>query len=274
MNSSLKFYFEQARALSKDHEWIYRDFGYFLDSIGIASTSIALEDDLEISTKNIASVNNFFTSYKEGIPLAYILNESLFLDFRFYVDSRVLIPRPETELIVEKILDFSLDSNAKVLDVGTGSGCISISLAMFRPDLKILASDISSDALDVAAINLQKHKLHNVLLVRSNWLSCLRPDSLDLVISNPPYLKPDDMHLKALTHEPLSALVSPKGTKSFLEISQQAFVALKNGGRIIFEHGYSQRLEVTSILENCGFENIISESDLQGLDRFLYAQKL
>ena len=242
--------------------------------MGIASTAIALKDDLEISGKKIASIDNFFTSYVEGIPLDYILNESSFLDFTFYVDSRVLIPRPETELIVEKVIDFALNKNANVLDVGTGSGCISISLAMLRPDLKILASDISSDALDVATINLQNYEVNNVLLVKSNWLSYAKTESLDLVISNPPYLQPDDIHLRNLIHEPQSALVSPKGIKSFLEISYQAFIALKHGGRIIFEHGYSQKLEVTAILEHCGFKNIISEPDLQGLDRFIYAQKL
>jgi release factor glutamine methyltransferase len=274
LNSSLKFYFDQAQKLSIDHKEIARDFNYFLSAMGIASTAIALKDDLEISGKKIASIDNFFTSYVEGIPLDYILNESSFLDFTFYVDSRVLIPRPETELIVEKVIDFALNKNANVLDVGTGSGCISISLAMLRPDLKILASDISSDALDVARINLQNYEVNNVLLVKSNWLSYAKTESLDLVISNPPYLKPDDIHLRNLIHEPQSALVSPKGIKSFLEISHQAFIALKYGGRIIFEHGYSQRLEVTEILEDCGFKNIISEPDLQGLDRFIYAQKL
>ena len=274
MNSSLKFYFNQAQKLSIDHEEIARDFNYFLSAIGIASTAIALKDDLEISEKNIASIDNFFTSYVKGIPLDYILNESSFLDFIFYVDSRVLIPRPETELIVEKVIDFELNKNANVLDVGTGSGCISLSLAMLRPDLKILASDISSDALDVATINLQNLQVTNVLLIKSNWLAYAKTESIDLVISNPPYLKPDDIHLGNLTHEPQSALISPKGIKSFLEISHQAFIALKHGGRIIFEHGYSQRLEVTEILEDCGFKNIISEPDLQGLDRFIYAQKL
>ena len=274
MNSSLKFYFNQAQKLSIDHEEIARDFNYFLSAIGIASTAIALKDDLEISEKNIASIDNFFTSYVKGIPLDYILNESSFLDFIFYVDSRVLIPRPETELIVEKVIDFALNKSANVLDVGAGSGCISISLAMLRPDLKILASDISSDALDVATINLQNLQVTNVLLIKSNWLAYAKTESIDLVISNPPYLKPDDTHLGNLTHEPQSALISLNGIKSFLEISHQAFIALKHGGRIIFEHGYSQRLEVTEILEDCGFKNIISERDLQGLDRFIYAHKL
>jgi release factor glutamine methyltransferase len=274
LNSSLKFYFDQAQKFSFEHKEIVRDFDYYLNAMGIASTAIALKDDLEISEQQLASIDNFFASYVEGIPLDYILNESSFLDFTFYVDSRVLIPRPETELIVEKVIDFALNKNSNVLDVGTGSGCISISLAMLRPDLKILASDISSDALDVARINLQNYEVNNVLLVKSNWLSYAKTESLDLVISNPPYLKPDDIHLRNLIHEPQSALVSPKGIKSFLEISYQAFIALKHGGRIIFEHGYSQKLEVTAILEDCGFKNIISEPDLQGLDRFIYAQKL
>ena len=141
-------------------------------------------------------------------------------------------------------------------------------------ELKILASDISLDALNVATINLQNYQVKNVLLIQSNWLAYAKTESLDLVISNPPYLKSDDRHLKDLAHEPQSALVSPKGTKSFLEISQQAFIALKHEGRIIFEHGSSQRLEVTAILKDCGFKNIISGQDLQGLDRFIYAQKL
>jgi release factor glutamine methyltransferase len=274
LNLSLKFYFDHAKKLSFEHKEIVRDFGYFLNAIGIARTAIALKDDLEISEQQLALVDNFFTSYVKGIPLDYILNESSFLDFTFYVDSRVLIPRPETELIVEKVIDFALNKNANVLDVGTGSGCISISLAMLRPDLKILASDISLDALDVATINLQNYQVKNVLLIQSNWLSYAKTESVDLVISNPPYLKPDDIHLENLIHEPQSALVSPKGIKSFLKISHQAFIALKHGGRIIFEHGYSQRLEVTEILEECGFKNIVSEPDLQGLDRFIYAQKL
>ena len=274
MNLSLKFYFDQAQKLSFEHKEIVRDFGYFLNAIGIASIAIALKDDLEVSKEQLASVDSFFTNYAKGVPLDYILNESSFLDFTFYVDSRVLIPRPETELIVEKVIDFALKKNANVLDVGTGSGCISISLAMLRPDLKIFASDISLDALDVASINLQNYQVKNVLLIQSNWLSYVKTKSVDLVISNPPYLKPDDIHLGNLIHEPQSALVSPKGIKSFLEISHQAFIALKHGGRIIFEHGHSQRLEVTEILEDCGFTNIISEPDLQGLDRFIYAQKL
>ena len=196
MNSSLKFYFDQAQNLSIDHQWISRDFDFFLNAIGIASTTIALKDDLEISSETISSVNNFFTSYVEGIPLDYILNTSSFLDFTFYVDPRVLIPRPETELIVEKVIDFAINKNAVVLDVGTGSGCIAISLAMLRPDLKIFASDISSDALDVATINIQNHQVNNMQLIKSNWLSYAKTESLDLVMSNPPYLKSDDMHLQ------------------------------------------------------------------------------
>ena len=273
MNSSLKFYFDKARELIVDHEFIARDFRYFLNALEIPSTSIVLEDDLKLSKKHTEKINFFFSSYVQGIPIDYILGESSFFGFKFYVDSRVLIPRSETELIVERVLNFSLDQNAHVLEVGTGSGCIAISLAILRPHFKILASDLSADALEVATINLHKHKVRNLLFIRSNWLSYAKPGSLDLIISNPPYLKPEDGHLKELTHEPISALVSPNGTKSFSEISQQAIIVLKPNGRIIFEHGYSQRLEVTNILKDSGFKNIISEQDFQGLDRLIYAEK-
>ncbi len=273
MKSRLKFYFDKARELIVDHQFIARDFTYFLNALEIPSTAIVLEDDLKLSKNHIGKINSFFSSYAQGIPIDYILGESSFFDFKFYVDSRVLIPRPETELIVERVLNFSLDLNAHVLEVGTGSGCIAIALGILRPHFKILASDLSADALEVAKINLQKHEVSNVLFIRSNWLPYAKPGSLDLIISNPPYLTPEDGHLKELTHEPISALISPNGTKSFSEISQQAIIALKPNGRIIFEHGYSQRLEVTKILKDSGFKNIISEQDFQGLDRLIYAEK-
>ena len=108
--------------------------------------SLLLDDQYELSSEEILKINNFFSSYLVGIPLDYILNESEFMGYKFYVDSRVLIPRPETELIVEWVLDLSLNNNSTIFEVGTGSGCIAISICLKNKDLKILASDLSDSA--------------------------------------------------------------------------------------------------------------------------------
>lgn len=273
MNSSLKSYFFLARSKEFQHQYILRDFKYFLKSLEISDSIIALEDEYHLSNAEILKTDAFFSSYLAGIPLDYILNESEFLGYKFYVDSRVLIPRPETELIVEWLLGLSLNKNSTILEVGTGSGCIAISLSLKNEHLKILATDVSDLALEVALINKELHNAQNVTIVQSNWMSCSRENSLDVVISNPPYLKLNDIHLENLHHEPLIALTSDNGSKSFYEIALQAIFSLKPGGKIIFEHGYSQAKEVSDILKECGFNNVVSNKDFQGLDRYTYANK-
>ena len=184
-----------------------------------------------------------------------------------------MIPRPETELIVEWVLDLSLSKDSAIIEVGTGSGCIAISIALQKTNINIIATDLSDPALEVANLNRKFHDVKNVLLVQSNWMSFVQEDSLDLIISNPPYLKSNDPHLSDLKHEPLIALTSENGSQSFYEIASQAIFSLKSGGRIIFEHGYSQAKEVSNILKDFGFKEIVSAQDLQGLDRYTYAKK-
>jgi release factor glutamine methyltransferase len=274
LSGSLKFYFTKARKLSSHSSVLLRDFKFFLSSLDISATIIALEDDLLLSAKEQQKIEDFFEGYLQGIPLDYILKESSFFNHTFFVDSRVLIPRPETELMVEAVLKLPLRSaGAIVLEVGVGSGCISISLALSRPSWKLIASDISSEALEVAQINLKKFKVFNLQLIHSNWLSFAKPDSIELIVSNPPYIHPDDDHLKGLIHEPISALVTPNGIDSFKEIAKQAMLALKVGGRIIFEHGHKQKDQVMAVLREEGFRNITADQDLQGLNRFVLGEK-
>ena len=273
MSGSLKFYFTKARKPSSHNLALLRDFKFFLRSLDISETIIALEDDLLLSAREQQKIEDFFEDYMQGIPLDYILKESSFFNHTFFVDSRVLIPRPETELMVETVLRLPLSAGAIVLEVGAGSGCISISLALSRPSWKLIASDISSEALEVAQINLKKFKVFNLQLIHSNWLSFAKPDSIELIISNPPYIHPDDDHLKDLIHEPISALVTPNGIDSFKEIAKQAMLALKVGGRIIFEHGHKQKDQVMAVLREEGFRNITADQDLQGLNRFVLGEK-
>ena len=120
MNQSLNHYFALARSQESKHQNILRDFKYFLKSFGLSDAIIALDDQHEFSSEETLKIDNFFLSYLVGIPLDYILNESEFMGHKFYVDSRVLIPRPETELIVEWVLDLSLNNNSTIFEVGTG----------------------------------------------------------------------------------------------------------------------------------------------------------
>jgi len=145
-----------------------RDLKYFLRSLGIRDSILALEDEHDLSAEEASKLDTFFLSYLSGIPFDYILNESEFMGYKFYVDQRVLIPRPETELIVEWILDLSLNKNSRILEVGTGSGCIAISICLKNKNLKILATDISDKALEVAVINREKHHANNVTIVQSD----------------------------------------------------------------------------------------------------------
>jgi len=273
LNHSLKYYFTLARSKESHYLNILQDLKYFLRSHGISDATLALEDEHDLSAEEALKLETFFSSYLSGIPLDYILNESEFMGYKFYVDPRVLIPRPETELIVEWVLDLSFKKNSTILEVGTGSGCIAISICLKNKNLKILATDISDKALEVAILNREKHHANNVTLVQSNWMSCVAKNSLDVIISNPPYLKSNDAHLANLKHEPLIALTSDKGSQSFYEIASQGIYSLKPGGKIIFEHGYSQAEEVLNILNDFGYKNIISKQDLQGLDRYIYANK-
>ena len=273
MNQSIKYYFALARSKEYQYQNILRDLKYFLKSLGVSDAIITLEDQHNFSAEDILKLDTFFSSYLAGIPLDYILNESEFMGYKFYVDSRVLIPRPETELIVEWVLGLPLNKNSTVFEVGTGSGCIAISICLKNKDLKILATDLSDAALEVAQINRELHNANNVNFVQSNWLACSMDSSLDLVISNPPYIKPNDPHLRELNHEPSIALTSKNGSQSFFQIASQAISSLKLGGKIIFEHGYSQADEVSNILKDSGFKNILTCKDFQGLDRYTYANK-
>ena len=166
-----------AKSNASKHKYIIRDLGYFLKSLGISDTVIALEDNLRLSKEQSLKIEMFFSSYLDGLPIDYILNESVFYGNKFYIDSRVLIPRPETEFIVDWALDLQLKKNSLIAELGTGSGCISISLALENPNLKIIATDISNDALDVANLNVNSHDLRNILLVKSHWISCIKSES-------------------------------------------------------------------------------------------------
>ena len=218
-----------------------------------------------------------------GEPVAYILGEREFYGLNFIVSPATLIPRPETELLVELALQripqlpspqpspaYGRGGIFRVLDIGTGSGAIALSIARSRPDAEVVAVDASQDALDVARENAQRLNIGNVRRLCSDWFSALRGEHFDLIVSNPPYVAADDAHLAQgdLRFEPRTALVSgTDGLDDIRRICAQAKAHLNPGGWLLLEHGYDQASQVRALLQQAGFTGIFSARDLSGIER-------
>ena len=194
-------------------------------------------------------IENFIKKKKEGIPLDYILNSTKFYEEEFYVDERVLIPRSETELLVDYINNYDFPRKIKILDAGTGSGCIGISIAKYNPSITVYGIDYSPDAIEVAQINKQNKLLSNFYLINSDWLNCIQERTINILVSNTPYIAHSDAHLENLKYEPTEALVSgDNGLKDLKTITEQAKNVLTRDGILVFEHGYNQSKNLENIL--------------------------
>lgn len=208
-----------------------------------------------------------------GEPLAYITGSKEFFGLPLQVDSRVLDPRPDTETLVEWALDLiPADVPCDVIDLGTGSGAIALALQQQRPLARVRAVDASVDALAVARANAELLKLP-VRFIHGHWLQGVE-GRFELIVSNPPYIRADDPHLAALTHEPLQALASGEdGLDDIRAIIEQAPACLKSGGWLLLEHGHDQAEAVHAILQQAGWKNVQSRQDLAGIERCTGAQK-
>ncbi len=203
-----------------------------------------------------------------GEPIAYITGEQEFWSLSLKVTPATLIPRPETEQLVDAILARHEQPRLRLWDAGTGSGAIAIALATERPLWQLFASDVSAQALQVAGANVRAQKV-NVTLVQGHWLQSVAAKSIDVLVSNPPYIEAGDTHLSALSYEPLSALVADEeGLSDIILLLTQARRVLTDGGFIYLEHGYNQGEQVKSLLLEAGFEAVVCEKDYAGLDRF------
>jgi len=206
----------------------------------------------------------------QGAPFAYIAGNREFFGRDFSVSPAVLIPRPETEHLVEWSLELPLPDHARVLDVGTGCGCIVLSLASERPGWQCTATDISKEALAVAAINRERLLLPHVRLLHGHLLEPVEETNFDLIISNPPYIATDDPHLKNgdIRFEPEIALASgPEGLEHLRALVESARHVLSEDGWLLLEHGYDQAAAVRELLRVNGYENIESRRDLAGIER-------
>lgn len=210
----------------------------------------------------------------QGTPVAYLTGEREFWSRRFLVTPSVLIPRPETEVLIELALAYlSVIRTPSILDLGTGSGNIAVTLAAERPDARVLATDASRAALAVAKENARYHRTSNVQFLAGNWLSAFPERPLfDLVVSNPPYIAENDRHLAIgdLRFEPLPALVSGTvGEDALRVIARDARSRLRPGGLLLLEHGYDQAESLRRELSGLGYSGIESALDLQGLARVI-----
>ena len=248
-----------------------------------------------------------------GVPIAHLTGQREFWTLNLKVTADTLIPRPETELLVETALflfeertsppaPLSLTGEGEeekdpscppspvkerglggevlrssILDLGTGTGAIALSLASERPDLNITACDFSTAALAVAIENANLHQLHNVSFIHSNWFSNLPPQRFEVIVSNPPYIEANDPHLTQgdVRFEPLTALTAGQdGLDDIRHIVQTAPHWLVNGGWLLLEHGYNQGTTVTTLLQLAGFQQVRCLPDLAGNDRVSLGQWL
>lgn len=235
----------------------------------------------EITTGQWAMYNTLIEKRKLGEPLAYIIGQKEFFSLMLNVDSNTLIPRPETELLVETVLEkFKTQSHSKLnlLDLGTGSGAIAIALAKTRPAWKITAVDKSELALAVARKNAILHQADNICFMKSHWTDALEQDQqFDCIVTNPPYIAANDPHLEQgdLRFEPKTALIADNNGLADIEyILKQSYYFLKPNGLMLIEHGYQQLQDIKSIVDNLElYSEFSSIKDYAGLPRVVVIRK-
>ncbi len=208
-----------------------------------------------------------------GEPLAYIEGEKEFWSLRLAVSPAVLVPRPETELLVERALALLPAGPVGVADLGTGSGAIALALASERPAWSITAVDASAAALQVARANAERLGLPNVTFLQGSWCEPLAGQRFSAILSNPPYVDPADPALAALRHEPLSALAAAQqGYADLLAILKSAPACLAPGGLLVLEHGATQAPRLAAALVAHGYAQVVCHPDLAGHPRVTVAR--
>ena len=254
--------------------------------LGLKRLELYLNHDRPVSVTELESFREYCRQRLQGRPVQYIAGEAFFYGERFLVDERVLIPRPETELVLEHSIE-RLKSSGRpdgvapsVLDIGTGSGCIAITLALRIPDAVVTAVDVSAEALQVAAQNTALHGVtERIRFQLVDALDASFADKaggpFDLVISNPPYI-PEvewmELQEEVKRYEPRLALVAPQGFEYYSSIVSSAHMLLKKGGVLCFELHADAASGVRALLENAGFSHIELVKDYSGHDRAMSCQ--
>lgn len=233
--------------------------------------------ELTLTSEQIQQYDHYLSLRSEGMPVAYIVGEKDFWTLTFKVTPATLIPRPETELLVECALEkIAPGEPGNILDMGTGSGAIALAMASERRHCKILATDICAEALAVAQNNAQRLNIANTRFCQSHWFDNIPKQQFDVIVSNPPYIARHDKELAddVRKYEPLSALHSGhEGLDDIEQIIRQSQGFLKPGGWLLFEHGYTQAEAIQALLNQYDFTQIATVNDLNHLPRVTQAKR-
>lgn len=240
--------------------------------LGVARERLVAHPELEVEAVIAEQLDALVRERRDGVPLAYLLGEREFYGRRFRVTRAVLVPRPETELLVEQALACVAGAERpRLLDLGTGSGCIAITLSLERPDAEVIAVDRSAEALAVARGNASTLGAQ-VCFLHGDWYAPVS-NQFHCVVANPPYVAPGDPHLLALRHEPIGALVAnDDGLADLRRIVSGAPAVLHAGGWLAVEHGHDQAAAVRELFAQAGFTGVSSARDLQGIERVTLGQ--
>lgn len=236
----------------------------------------------ELTNEQMELFNNMIQDRLKGRPIAYIVNNREFMGLDFYVEEGVLIPRPDTEPLVEEVIDLvSGQSDLKIVDIGTGSGAITVSLAKYIKDCKVYSLDISDKALNIGLKNATSNGVEDKInFIKSDIFSGIENKNLklDVIVSNPPYIRKADietLHTQVKDYEPYIALEGGEdGLDFYRVITEQSGKYLKDNGILAFEVGHDQAQDVSDILRKNGYSKIYTKKDLQGIDRVVIGFKL
>lgn len=241
--------------------------------LGKPKEYLIAHDDEELPDTTLMTFDVYVSMRLDGVPVAYLTGRQEFFGRYFTVDHNVLIPRPDTEVLIEQALIVAPEK-PEILDMGTGSGCIAVTLAKECPEARVTATDVSEEALAIARGNAEALGAEVEFRKGSWWEAVPEGARYDLIVSNPPYIRSDDEHLPALRHEPQGALTdSGNGLSCLEEIAAHAMSHLRHGGWLLVEHGWDQAPDVAALFRSVGLAAVRTVRDYGGNDRVTMGRK-
>ena len=242
---------------------------------GRSRTYILAFDETELSAHELQQLEELLQRREFGEPIAYIVGEREFWSLPLYVSPATLIPRPDTECLVEQALIRLPSTDCRILDLGTGTGAIALALASERPNSTVIGVDFNPEAVVLAERNQQRLSIFNVRFSQSDWFTSLSNELFDMIVSNPPYIDEGDIHLNQgdVRFEPATALIAEEhGLSDLAHIIAESKRYLKQQGWLLLEHGWQQGLAVRELFSENGYTNIETCLDYGGKDRVSLGQ--
>ena len=243
----------------------------------IKKEQIIVSYEKELNDGDVQIFFSFISKLNSGVPIQYITNRQEFMKLNFYVDENVLIPQPDTEILVEEVIKYYKNKQCQALDLCTGSGAIGISIAKYIDNSRVIASDISSKALQIAKLNAEKNLVHKKMqFIESDLFANIEERKFDIIVSNPPYIKTEEIKKldKQVQNEPHIALDGGNDGLFFYKIiADNAYKFLNKSGKLFLEIGFDQKDDVIKLLQSANvYKNIYSKKDLANNDRIIVAE--